>query len=168
MERAAKACSNWILQNFNHAASLKIFCGKGNNGGDGLAIARILIENKLTATVYIAEANSAASEDFQINLQRLQQLSAEIYFIKTDQPFPVIEKDEIIIDALFGTGLNKKPSGIFQKLIDHINKAGAKIISIDMPSGLYSDESSAKKCGYTCLLYTFIPTTKACFFIGRK
>jgi len=144
MERAAKACSNWILQNFNHTASLKIFCGKGNNGGDGLAMARILIENKLTARVYIAETNSAGSEDFQINLQRLQQLSAEIYFIKTDQSFPVLEKDEIIIDALFGTGLNKKPSGIFQKLIDHINKAGAKIISIDMPSGLYSDESSAK------------------------
>jgi len=67
MERAAKACSNWILQNFNHTASLKIFCGKGNNGGDGLAMARILIENKLTARVYIAETNSAGSEDFQIN-----------------------------------------------------------------------------------------------------
>jgi hydroxyethylthiazole kinase-like uncharacterized protein yjeF len=144
MERAAKACSDWILQNFNHAASFKIFCGKGNNGGDGLAIARLLIESKFNAPVYIADTNSAGSEDFQNNLQRLQQLSAEIHFIKTDQSFPVIEKDEIIIDALFGTGLNKKPSGIFQKLIDHINKAAAKIISIDMPSGLYSDKSSVK------------------------
>jgi hydroxyethylthiazole kinase-like uncharacterized protein yjeF len=144
MERAAKACTTWLLQNFSHTASFKIFCGKGNNGGDGLAIARLMIENKFSVSVYIVETNSAGSDDFQNNLQRLQQLPSEIYFIKTDQSFPVIEKEEIIIDALFGTGLNKKPSGIFQMLIKYINKANAKIISIDMPSGLNADKSSAK------------------------
>ena len=74
MERAAKACTAWILQNFNHTTSFKIFCGKGNNGGDGLAIARLLIENKFRVSVYIVETNSAGSDDFQNNLQKLQQL----------------------------------------------------------------------------------------------
>ena len=144
MERAAKACTTWLLQNFSNTTSFKIFCGKGNNGGDGLAIARLLIENKFPVSVYIVETNSAGSDDFQNNLQKLKQLSSEIHFIKTDQAFPAIKKEEIVIDALFGTGLNKKPSGIFQKLINYINKAEAKTISIDMPSGLYADKSSAK------------------------
>jgi ADP-dependent NAD(P)H-hydrate dehydratase / NAD(P)H-hydrate epimerase len=144
MERAAKACTDWILQNFGITHPSKIFCGKGNNGGDGLAIARLLVENKFPVSVYIVESSSAGSDDFQNNLQRLQQLSSEIHFIKTDQPFPVITNGEIIVDALFGTGLNKKPSGIVQELIKYINKARAKTISIDIPSGLYADRSSAK------------------------
>ncbi|MEP6926488.1 MAG: NAD(P)H-hydrate dehydratase [Ginsengibacter sp.] len=144
MERAAKACTSWLLQNFSTNISFKIFCGKGNNGGDGLAIARLLIENKFFVSVYIVETNSAGSDDFQNNLQRLKQLSSEIHIIKTDQLFPEIEREEIIIDALFGTGLNKKPSGIFKGLINYINKADAKTISIDIPSGLFADKTSAK------------------------
>jgi NAD(P)H-hydrate epimerase len=144
MERAAKACTTWLLQNFSDTGSFKIFCGKGNNGGDGLAIARLMIENKFSVSVYIVGSGSPGSDDFQNNLGRLKQLSSEIHLIETDQSFPVIVKDEVIIDALFGTGLNKKPSGIFQMLIRYINKAGAKTISIDMPSGLYADKSSAK------------------------
>ena len=123
MERAAKACATWILQNFSHTSPIKIFCGKGNNGGDGLAIARLLIENKFPVSVYIVETNPAGSGDFQNNLRRLQQTLSEIHFIRTDQSFPVIAKEEIIIDALFGTGLNKKPSGIFEQLIEYINKS---------------------------------------------
>lgn len=142
MERAAKACSDWILKKFSNTSSFNIFCGNGNNGGDGLAIARLLIENKFTVSVYIIESNSAGSGDFQINLKRLKKISSNIYFLDSPQSFPLIKKEDIIIDALFGTGLNKKPSGIFQKVIQHINDSGANVISIDIPSGLYVDRSS--------------------------
>jgi hydroxyethylthiazole kinase-like uncharacterized protein yjeF len=142
MERAAKACTNWIIGKFRNTTSFKIFCGKGNNGGDGLAIARLLIENNFPVSVYIVESNSSGSGDFNINLQRLKEMSPAIYFFESPEHFPEIKKDEIIIDALFDTGLNKKPSGIFKKLILHLNNSGAQIISTDIPSGLYTDINS--------------------------
>ncbi|HSQ44135.1 MAG TPA: NAD(P)H-hydrate dehydratase [Ginsengibacter sp.] len=139
MERAAKACVDWIVNKFQQPTSFKIFCGKGNNGGDGLAIARLLIQHNFPVSVYIVESSSAGSQDFNINLQQLKEISSTIYFLESPESFPAIIKDEIIIDALFGTGLNKKPSGIFKKLILHLNNSGAQIISIDIPSGLYTD-----------------------------
>lgn len=142
MERAAKACADWILKLFQQPTPFKIFCGKGNNGGDGLAIASLLIQHNFPVSVYIIESNSAGSHDFNINLRRLKEISSAIYFLESPENFPEINKDEIIIDALFGTGLNKKPTGIFKKLIIHLNNSGAKIISIDIPSGLYADVSS--------------------------
>jgi hydroxyethylthiazole kinase-like uncharacterized protein yjeF len=142
MERAAKACTDWIIGKFSKTTSFKIFCGKGNNGSDGLAIARHLIESNFSVFVYIVESNSAGSEDFTINLQRLKEISSAIYFLESPEGFPEIKKDDIIIDSLFGTGLNKKPSGIFKKLILHLNNSGAQIISTDIPSGLYTDINS--------------------------
>jgi len=142
MERAAKACSDWISENFNTTSVFKIFCGKGNNGGDGLAVARLLLKKKYSVVIYIVETSSESSPDFQINLQWLRNISSEIYFLASSKSFPSLEKDNMIIDALFGTGLNKKPSGIFKELIIHLNNSGAKIISVDIPSGLYADKSS--------------------------
>ncbi len=142
MERAANACTKWIVQNFNNTSDFKFFCGKGNNGGDGLAIARLLIGHNFSVSVYIVESSSAGSDDFNINLQRLKEKSSAIYFIESTEALPEIKKDDIIIDALFGTGLNKKPSGIFKKLILHLNNSSSQIISIDVPSGLYTDECS--------------------------
>ncbi|MEP7144256.1 MAG: NAD(P)H-hydrate dehydratase [Ferruginibacter sp.] len=149
MERAAKACVTWILQNISNSFPVKIFCGKGNNGGDGLAIARLLTENKFSATVYIVDTNTAGSDDYQMNLQRLQAISTDIHFLKNEPSFPAINREDVIIDALFGTGLNKKPAGIFQLLIKYINKAEAKKISIDVPSGMYTDTSAAKNAVIT-------------------
>ncbi len=142
MERAAKACTNWILQKFNTAQAFKIFCGTGNNGGDGLAIARMFIKEKISIEIYIAGSGEKGSQDFTTNLQRLKKISDKIYFITSTKNLPEISKADIIIDALFGIGLNKKPSGIFSELIKHLNNSGATIISVDMPSGMYADVSS--------------------------
>ncbi|MEO8413599.1 MAG: NAD(P)H-hydrate dehydratase [Ginsengibacter sp.] len=142
MERAAKACTEWILQNCSNASSIKIFCGKGNNGGDGLAIARHLIRYNFGVAVYVIGSVSPGTGDFQINLQQLKEISSAVHFLESSESFPAIRNDEIIIDALFGTGLNKKVSGIFQKLILYLNKSGAEILSVDIPSGLYGDKSS--------------------------
>ena len=142
MERAATACAGWISQNFAPATVFKVFCGKGNNGGDGLAIARLLLQQKFAVHIYIVEANSAGSNDFLINLQRLHQMSAEVTHLSEAPEFPEIKVKDVVIDALFGTGLNKKPKGISEKLITHLNKSTARIISIDIPSGLFTDQSS--------------------------
>ena len=144
MERAAKACTTWLIQNFDTTTPFKIFCGRGNNGGDGLAIARLLLESKFSVSTYISETGSKGSEDFQINLRRLKKSSKNIYFVQSPESFPEIKKDDIVIDALFGTGLNKPPAGIYQKLIQYLDDSGSEIISIDIPSGLYADKSSGE------------------------
>lgn len=140
MERAATACWRWITEHFDNSNSFKIFCGRGNNGGDGLAIARLLIESLYSVSVYIA-GDKIGSNDFEKNLEKLNAISNDIYFLKSEKSFPAI-KNEIVIDALFGTGLNKKPEGIFSSLINYINESASKIISIDIASGLFVDNSS--------------------------
>jgi ADP-dependent NAD(P)H-hydrate dehydratase / NAD(P)H-hydrate epimerase len=120
----------------------RIFCGKGNNGGDGLAIARLLIEHKCLVTVYILEFGNIGADDFQTNLAKLPECTPDIHFIQSPDFFPAISADDIIIDALYGTGLNKPLEGISAALVNHINSSDAIKISIDLPSGLFVDKSS--------------------------
>ncbi|MFT3911608.1 MAG: NAD(P)H-hydrate dehydratase [Ferruginibacter sp.] len=142
MERAATACYEWLLKHGLTQKQFHIFCGKGNNGGDGLALARILLENKINTSVYILETGKTGSPDFQENLQRLHQLTNEIYFIQEGFAYPVLQNNDLIIDALFGTGLNKPLEGIALSLVEFINKTVCHVISIDIPSGLFTDKSS--------------------------
>ena len=142
MERAAMACFKWIILHFETNVPFKIFCGRGNNGGDGIAIARLLSEKKYRVSVYIMKGESLGSPDFETSLKRLKKTSAEIFFLDNEKSFPLLSKDDVIIDALFGTGLNKKPTGLVSSLIKYINKNSGEIISIDVPSGLFIDKSS--------------------------
>ncbi len=142
MERAAMACYNWLVSHDMTNRPIMVFCGKGNNGGDGLALVRILINNNIPATAYILETGKPGTADFQHNLQQLHHISTDIHFLQTDHFFPAIKNDCLVIDALFGTGLNKPLDGISKQLAIHINNSHATIISIDVPSGLYIDKSS--------------------------
>jgi NAD(P)H-hydrate epimerase len=143
MERAAGKCVDWILQHYPDAASFGIFCGKGNNGGDGLAIARMLMQQNYPATIYILEFGHKGTDDFQTNLARLHQLpKADIHFIQSEEQFHVLPKEQVVIDALFGSGLNRNLEGVTAKLVEHINSSGCEIISSDIPSGLFVDRSS--------------------------
>jgi ADP-dependent NAD(P)H-hydrate dehydratase / NAD(P)H-hydrate epimerase len=143
MERAASKCLEWIEKKQWQKRSFKIFCGKGDNGGDGLAIARLLYELDYNVSVYILEFGKPGSEDFQTNLQRLHELYfAEIHFLQSKENFPLINTDEILIDALFGSGLNKPLENLSAELVDHINHSKAIVVSIDLPSGMFIDKSS--------------------------
>ena len=140
MERAADAVFQWIIQHYEVSSSFIIFCGRGNNGGDGIALARLLHEQNYQVAVYVAGL-SRGSVDFEKNLCRFKEISSNLEFINSEDAFPSL-KNSIIIDALFGTGLNKKPAGIYPLLINYINKEAKEIISIDVPSGMYIDKSS--------------------------
>ena len=142
MERAATACCKWLIGKNYGAFHFRIFCGKGNNGGDGLALARMLIEHKCLVTVYILEFGKIGTDDFQTNLERLHPLTTDIHFIQSTEFFPVLVGTDIIIDALFGTGLNKPLEGISEALVQHINQSNCTVVSIDLPSGLFADKSS--------------------------
>jgi len=142
MERAATACCKWLLGKNFGTCRLRIFCGKGNNGGDGLALARLLIEQNCAVTVYILEFGNIGTDDFQANLARLHNCSTDIHFIQSAEFFPAIQETDIVVDALFGTGLKKPLEGISKALVQHINRSSGTVISIDLPSGLYADKSS--------------------------
>src|SRR5258706_3983920 len=143
MERAAGKCVEWIEQNEPVGSCYNIFCGKGNNGGDGLAIARMLAAKSYPVAVYILEFGHKGTNDFQTNLARLHQFpEIKISFIQSEKSFPTIIPGEMIIDALFGSGLNRKLEGVTALLVEYINNCNCKTISIDIPSGMFVDRSS--------------------------
>ena len=143
MERAAGKCVEWLEEQKFTGNRFSVFCGKGNNGGDGLAIARLLADKKYPVTVFILEFGHKGTTDFQANLARLHQYpETDIRFIQSEENFHAFIPGEIVIDALFGSGLNRGIEGITARLIEHINDSGCTIISIDIPSGLFVDHSS--------------------------
>ncbi|WP_290791029.1 NAD(P)H-hydrate dehydratase [Flavihumibacter sp. UBA7668] len=143
MERAAAACVKWLeINNLIAQEQFYIFCGKGNNGGDGLAIARLLQKFNRPVDVFILETGHLGSPDFQQNLHRLHTLPVTIHFIQESSPFPDIPEEVLIIDALLGTGLNRPASGRVAELIMYINRFPNAVISIDLPSGLFTDQTT--------------------------
>ncbi|MBO9562903.1 MAG: NAD(P)H-hydrate dehydratase [Niastella sp.] len=142
MERASLACFQWLLKYRNTETSFAIFCGKGNNGGDGLAIARLLAESDHSVTVYILEFGHKGTDDFQTNLARLHSSKATIKFISSEESIPTLTIGDIIIDALLGSGLNRPLEGLTASVVKHINNSGNEVVAIDIPSGLMVDSSS--------------------------
>jgi len=147
MERVGKLCAEWIIRNFDSENKLTyyIFCGIGNNGGDGLAIARLLLEQKFNVKVFIVNFSEKRSDDFLENLERLKNLDFWPIVINESDSFPLIKDNAIIIDAIFGLGLKRNPTGFTKKLIQYLNKAEKFILSIDFPSGLYAEKSVEDK-----------------------
>jgi NAD(P)H-hydrate epimerase len=169
MECAATACFDWIVQNFDDEYHFKIFCGRGNNGGDGLAIARLLNSIKYNVSVFIPAGDSQGSPDFEENLKKLKKSSVDINFVKDKQSFPDISDLDVIIDALFGTGLNKAVTGFYAELIDFINATNCKVISIDVPSGLYIDKSSKDVSSIVTADYTLtFQNQKLAFLVAEN
>lgn len=143
MERASATCVQWLTKHYPEVSSFGIFCGKGNNGGDGLAIARMLMELHYKVSVHILEFGHKGTDDFQTNLARLHKLpNADIHFVQSADNLHPIPKDQVIVDALFGSGLNRALEGVTSELVEHMNSSGAEIIAIDIPSGLFTDRSS--------------------------
>jgi NAD(P)H-hydrate epimerase len=140
MERAAHAATRWILAQQYLAREFVVFCGPGNNGADGLAIACLLHEAGKLVQVFLLNANDQHTEEYNANLQRLTQLPVNIKPIATADGLPVMSDDQLVIDALFGIGVNRPLTGLADALVQHLNQQPAFTISIDMPAGLPADE----------------------------
>lgn len=142
MERAGEACFEWICNYIeNKNQKIQIFCGLGNNGGDGLVIARKLIQKNYKINTYVVNFKKQRSDAFIFNLKRLQDIEATVFEISNIEDFPSIQKGEIVIDAIFGIGLSRPIEGLSYHLICHINNFEVTTISIDIPSGLYADSN---------------------------
>jgi len=141
MERASLQIFNWMHLRMQGApVKIHLFCGIGNNGGDGLALARHLTEHGYDIIVYVVNYSDKRSKDFLINLDRLKDRKVWPIFLESANELPAIAKEDIIVDAIFGIGLNRTPADWVVKLIKHLNATEAFILSVDIPSGLFPDQ----------------------------
>ena len=143
MERAAKALTQAIVADWSALQRVVVFAGPGNNGDDALAVARMLIERDYDVTAYLFNISGHLSEDCAANKKRLQEKRSKS-FIEVTQEFepPQLDESTLVIDGLFGSGLNKPLAGGFASLVKYINASPSKVVSIDMPSGLMTEDNT--------------------------
>jgi len=140
MERAATKCFAWIKDNFHRDTLFVVLCGTGNNGGDGLAITRMLHQRGYGVKAFLLLFSKELSPDCQANLTRLQAIDKDIAGIVYPDTFITdIPANIVIVDAILGTGLSRPASGWIASFINQICKLPNKKIAIDIPSGLPAD-----------------------------
>lgn len=142
MERAATRLAGWYVRHFHTDRKVVIFTGPGNNGGDALAMARLLADSQFRVECYMLEFGNI-SGDCEINRTRLRdQGRVKFNGIGESDPLPVLGKRDVVVDGIFGSGLTRKVSGLPGKVIKHINENAGTVISIDIPSGLFGEDNS--------------------------
>jgi ADP-dependent NAD(P)H-hydrate dehydratase / NAD(P)H-hydrate epimerase len=143
MERASKAFFDQVKKRLKKQDKIIIFCGMGNNGGDGLAVARMLINSGYDVSVYKIIHSDKSSPDFALNEERLKKLrKANFTEVSHITELPLISEKDIVIDALFGSGLTRPLEGFPAEVVRHINKSKARVIAIDLPSGLFGEDNT--------------------------
>lgn len=141
MERAAIGCFQWIHNRLQgNSVPIHIFCGTGNNGGDGLVIARHLQQHGYEVKTYIINCSNKRSDEFLANYDHLKEIGVWAEMITCSSEFPVLSENDMIVDAIFGLGLSRSPEGVLKEVIQLINSSNAYVLSIDFPSGLFADK----------------------------
>lgn len=144
MERAAKALTRAIEEEWLNHTSVVIFAGPGNNGGDALAVGRMLAEDGYQVSVYLFNVHNKLSADCAANKKRIIEGKKVKKFVEITLNFdpPQLTAETLVIDGLFGSGLNKPLAGGFAAMVKYINQSAAKVVSIDIPSGLMTEDNS--------------------------
>ena len=143
MERTAKALTKAITERWNMAVPVVVFAGPGNNGGDALAVARLLQDEGYRVQTFLFNVAGHLSDDCRENKRRLEEKRGSL-FTEVTQEFdpPQLEAGMLVVDGLFGSGLNKPLTGGFASLVKYINASAAEVVSIDMPSGLMTEDNT--------------------------
>ena len=137
MERASRALTDAIAGRWGVHTPFTVFAGSGNNGGDALAVSRLLAEKGYKLEVYLFNTKGSLSPDCEANKERLTGVgNVDFHEITAQFVPPVLTLDHVVIDGLFGSGLNKPLSGGFAAVVKYINSSLSKVVSIDIPSGL--------------------------------
>jgi NAD(P)H-hydrate epimerase len=142
MERAAVRLAGWYVRHFHTDKKVVVFAGPGNNGGDALAMARLLAERQFRVDCYLLSFGKL-SADCAINRERLvEQSVVKLIELKEGDPLPQLGEGEVVVDGIFGSGLSRRVEGFPLQVISHINKYARKVIAIDIPSGLFGEDNS--------------------------
>ena len=143
MEKAASLIANEICKRWDQSHRIVVFAGAGNNGGDAVAVARMLFTKNYNVEVYLFNIKGTISEDCMTNIKRLQECGFTAYHeISNSFDPPKLFEEDVVIDGLFGSGLNKPLSGGFASVVKYINTSSAQVVSIDLPSGLMGEDNS--------------------------
>lgn len=170
MERAGTQIFNWLHLRMQGAqVPIHIFCGIGNNGGDGLVVARHLVTHGYNVHTYIVNYSDKRSKDFLVNYDRIKNVTKDWpLLLNSVDDFPEINQDDIIVDAVFGIGLNRPADDWVKALFQHFRKSSAFTLSVDMPSGLYADQVPKDDNGVVWANYTLsFQTPKFVFFLPQ-
>ncbi|OUS01874.1 carbohydrate kinase [Flavobacteriales bacterium 33_180_T64] len=168
MERAGIQIFNWLHVRMQGAqVPIHVFCGIGNNGGDGLVIARHLIAHGYNVITYIVNCSDKRSKDFLINYDLIKQTTKKWpNMLNCEADFPEIQKEDIIVDAVFGIGLNRPVNDWVKLLFVYLRKSQAFTLSVDIPSGVYTDEIPEDENGVVWASYTLsFQSPKLIFFL---
>lgn len=143
MERAGTQIFNWMHRRMQGAqVPIHVFCGIGNNGGDGLVLARHLVTHGYNVHTYVINCSDKRSKDFLVNYDRIKNVTKKWpTLLKCSNDFPEIHPNDIIVDAVFGIGLNRPIDDWVKQLFQHFRATKAFTLSIDIPSGLYTDKA---------------------------
>jgi len=143
MERAARALVRAITARWGREAPVVVFAGPGNNGGDALAVARLLSDQGYQVQTYLFNISGKLSADCAENKQRLMTKRGHPLLTEVTQEFdpPQLEAGMLVVDGLFGSGLNKPLAGGFASLVKYVNASKAEVVSIDVPSGLMTEDN---------------------------
>ena len=144
MERAAQTMTRSITELWGTATPIVVFAGPGNNGGDALAIARMMADQGYQIVAYLFNISGHLSPDCAANKKLLEENKHIQQFFEVTQEFdpPVLDEKTLVVDGLFGSGLNKPLAGGFASLVKYINASPSKIVSIDAPSGLMAEDNT--------------------------
>ena len=143
MEKAAGLITEAISRRWDTGHRMIVFAGPGNNGGDALAVARMLFLKKYEVEVYLFNVTGKLSEDCLINIHRLDDCQFPNYHEVTKTfTFPALQDTDVVIDGLFGSGLDKPLGSGFASVVQSINASPATVVSIDIPSGLMGEDNS--------------------------
>ncbi len=168
MERAGIQIFNWMDSRMQGAqVSIHVFCGIGNNGGDGLVLSRHLVTHGYNVKTYVVNCSDKRSKDFLINYDRIKNVTKNWPILLTcREEFPSIGRDDIIVDAIFGIGLNRPADDWVKALFQHFRASKAFTLSVDMPSGLYADKVPEDENGVVWADYTLsFQVPKIVFFL---
>lgn len=141
MERACQAFVDWYVQRHNQTKRIAIVCGTGNNGGDGLGIARLLKEHHYRVHVFVIDGKGKRSADFLTNLDKAKG-TLQVTEIIESLPNNFLNGFDVLIDALFGSGLSRSLDGIYANAVEEMNQSKTTKIAVDIPSGLMADQVS--------------------------
>ncbi len=145
MERAASAVTCEIVSRFLPGQRIVVMAGPGNNGGDALGVARMLMEQGYRKVeVFLFNVTGKLSHDCEEERKKLITVDG-IDFTEVSREFtpPYLGKNDVVVDGLFGSGLSQPLMGGFKAIAGYINDSGAYVISIDLPSGLFGEDNSA-------------------------
>ena len=144
MERAAKVLTQAITRRWMPTVPIVAFAGPGNNGGDTLAVARMLTEQGYQVQTFLFNISDHLSADCAENKHRLADKKGRLLLTEVTQEFdpPRLESGMLVVDGLFGSGLNKPLAGGFASLVKYINLSSATVVSIDVPSGLMTEDNT--------------------------